>query len=72
MENKCKRCEILLDVICINPICIGHKNENIGGICYYCATNQRESLLHINEFQSFLSSSLNDIDCDSDYEDMQL
>jgi len=70
MENKCKRCEILLNVLCINPVCIGHQNESMGGICYYCATNQREVFLHINEFQSFLSSSLKDIDCDSDYEDM--
>ena len=70
MENKCKRCEILLDVLCMNPVCIGHQNESIGGICYYCATNQREILLNINNWQSFLSSSLNDIESDSDYGDI--
>ena len=70
MENKCQKCEILLDILCINPVCIGHQNESMGGVCYYCATNQREILIHINDWQSFLSSSLKDIDSDSDYDDI--
>jgi len=70
MENKCKMCEILLDVLCINPVCIGHQNESMGGICYYCATNQREIFFNINNLQAFLSSSLKDIDSDSDYDDI--
>ena len=69
MENKCKCCEILLDILCINPICIGHQNKNMGDICYYCATNQREIPYYINDFQSLLCSVLRDIDIDSDYED---
>ena len=70
MENKCKKCEILLDVLCINPVCIGHQNESMGGICYYCATNQREISFSINNLQSLLSSSLKDIESDSDYADI--
>ena len=70
MENKCRRCEILLDVLCINPVCVGHQNESTGGICYYCATNQREIFFNINNLQAFLSSSLKDIDSDSDYDDI--
>ena len=70
MENKCKRCEILLDVLCINPVCIGHQNESMAGLCYYCATNQRETFFNANKLQSLLSSSLKDIESDSDYEDI--
>jgi hypothetical protein len=66
MENKCKSCGIILDILCTNPACTGHQNESIGGICYYCATNQREKSLHIRNAQSLISSSLSDVDIDSE------
>jgi hypothetical protein len=66
MENKCKSCGIILDALCMNPVCTGHQNESMGDICYYCATNQRENSLHIRNFQSSLSSSLIDVDIDSE------
>ncbi len=66
MENKCKNCGIILDILCANPACTGHQNESIGDICYYCATNQREKSLHIRNAQSLISSSLRDVDIDSE------
>jgi hypothetical protein len=64
MENKCKNCGILLDILCINPICIGHQNKNMGDICYYCVTNQREIFYTSSDFQSLLFSILRDFDID--------
>ena len=66
MENKCKSCGIILDVLCTNPVCTGHHNESIGDICYYCATNQREKSLDIRNAQSLISSSLRDVEMDSE------
>ena len=60
MQKKCATCDILLDVPCSNSACDGHHNESRGDVCVYCATNERENMLYLHQFSSFLVSSLTD------------
>ena len=45
MHKKCAICGILMDVPCTNAACDGHRNESVGEVCLYCATNERRKML---------------------------
>ena len=45
MEKKCAICGILLDMPCPAFACPGHRNESVGEMCAYCATNERAEVL---------------------------
>ena len=55
---RCRLCEILLDVPCTHPACDGHRNERVGDVCRYCATEARRTTLFVREGATLLFSSL--------------
>jgi hypothetical protein len=61
MPKKCTICDIILDRPCLNPACAGHHNEGRGGMCQYCATNQRAEPLYSCEVAGLFPSSLADL-----------
>jgi hypothetical protein len=61
MRKKCAVCEILLDVLCTNPACDGHRNESVGDVCVYCATHERVNMLFVWQRSASFCSSLADI-----------
>jgi len=69
MRKKCVACEILLDVLCSNAECRGHRNESVGDLCVYCATNEREHLAFLRTLSDLLPSSL--ADCGSDWTEQE-
>ena len=58
---RCRTCEILLDMPCTNLVCDGHRNESIGDVCVYCATNERAKTLYFRAGATLFFSSLGDI-----------
>jgi hypothetical protein len=66
MPNKCAICGILLDIPCPAFACPGHRNESVGEICAYCATNEREEVLTLRNLSPSLVSSLEDFEPDLD------
>jgi hypothetical protein len=64
MQAKCVTCDILLDVVCANPECMGHQNESRGDRCVYCATNERETLRLLHTLSHPILSSSADSETD--------
>ena len=58
---RCRLCEILLDVPCTHPDCGGHRNERVGDVCRYCATDARGATHFVRAVATLLFSSLGDI-----------
>jgi len=58
---RCRLCEMLLDVPCTHPACGGHRNEHVGDVCLYCATDERGKTLFVREVAALFFSSLGDI-----------
>jgi hypothetical protein len=58
---RCRLCEILLDVPCTHPTCDGHRNDRVGDVCRYCATEERGQTLFVREVATLFFSSLGDI-----------
>ena len=58
---RCRLCEILLDVPCTHPACDGHRNDSVGDVCLYCATDTRRKTLFVREMATLFFSSLGDI-----------
>ena len=67
MEKKCAICGILLDMPCPALACPGHRNERVGELCAYCATNERDEVLSLRHLSPSLVSSLED--CAPDVDD---
>ena len=67
MEKKCAICGILLDMPCPALACPGHRNERVGTLCAYCATNERDAGLSWRHLSPSLVSSLED--CAPDVDD---
>ena len=61
MPKKCVRCGILMDVPCTNAACDGHRNDSVGEVCLYCATNERSKMLFARALATLFFSSLGDI-----------
>jgi hypothetical protein len=61
MDKKCASCGIRLDVPCTHPACDGHHNERRGEVCAYCAMNERENRLFMQERSNPFRSSLAEI-----------
>ena len=59
-QRKCARCGVLLDVACSHEGCPGHHNERLGDVCRYCATNERETSLHLRDLSLRFLSTLAD------------
>ena len=68
MEKKCAICGILLDMPCPAFACPGHRNESVGELCAYCATNERDEVLSLRNLSPSLVSSLEDFEPDLDDE----
>jgi hypothetical protein len=62
MEKKCAICGILLDMPCPALACPGHRNESVGEMCAYCATNERDEVLALRTLSLSLVSSLEDFE----------
>ena len=58
--RKCARCGVLLDVACTHEGCPGHHNDRLGNVCRYCATNERETRLHLHDLSHLFLSTLAD------------
>jgi len=50
-----------MDVPCTNAACDGHRNESVGEVCLYCATNERRKMLFSRALATLFFSSLGDI-----------
>ena len=61
MPKKCVSCGILMDVPCTKAACDGHRNESVGEVCLYCATNERRKMLFSRALATLFFSSLGDI-----------
>jgi hypothetical protein len=68
MADKCRICDILLDVPCTQPGCPGHRNARHGEICVACATQER-ARFSVWQDVSTLVSSLDDCDAEC-YEEL--
>ena len=66
MQNKCAICGILLDMPCRAFACPGHRNESVGDMCAYCATNEREEVLSLRNSAVSILSSIEDFEPDVD------
>ena len=58
---RCHLYEMLLDVPCPHPACDGHRNDRVGDVCRYCATDARRTTLGVREVATLCVSSLGDI-----------
>ena len=67
MDKKCALCGMLLDMPCAACACPGHRNERVGALCAYCATNERDAGLSLRHLSPSLVSSLED--CEPDLDD---
>ena len=61
MPKKCGSCGILMDVPCTKANCDGHRNDSVGEVCRYCATNERRNTLFARESATLFFSSLGEI-----------
>jgi len=56
MPKKCVSCGILMDVPCTHAACDGHRNESVGAVCLYCATNDEEKCSFLVRLRPSFSS----------------
>jgi len=50
-----------MDVPCTKENCDGHRNDSVGEVCRYCATNERRNTLFARESATLFFSSLGEI-----------
>ena len=60
MAKQCALCGMLLDRPCPACACPGHRNERVGELGAYCATNARDAGLSLRHLSPSLVSSLDD------------